>query len=182
MKLNTNRIYNDYEYYINNSNFARGSMKRRLLKDKYLVEKCYICGLGNLWNGKPLVHVLDHINGDSKDNRLSNLRLVCPNCDSQLDTFTGRNIKKESNSLKIRNKNNSKSRKINKVKCIKCESFVNENSKSGLCVTCFNKSKRKVKNRPSIIELKNMIDSGLSLEKIGQIYGVTGNAVKKWLR
>ena len=52
---------------------------------------CAICGLGELWNGQPLVLVLDHIDGDATNNWRTNLRLVCPNCDSQLPTYKSRN-------------------------------------------------------------------------------------------
>lgn len=53
--------------------------------------RCAICGAVDTWNGKPLVLVLDHIDGDSTNNRRENLRLVCPNCDSQLPTYKSRN-------------------------------------------------------------------------------------------
>ena len=53
--------------------------------------KCAICGIYREWNGRPLTLVLDHIDGDSTNNRRQNLRLVCPNCDSQLPTFKMRN-------------------------------------------------------------------------------------------
>lgn len=62
---------------------------------KYLVglnNSCSICGLPNTWNNKKIVMVLDHIDGNSSNNDLSNLRLVCPNCDSQLDTYKSKNI------------------------------------------------------------------------------------------
>ncbi|WP_420846502.1 HNH endonuclease [Nocardioides solisilvae] len=52
---------------------------------------CALCARPGVWNGRPLVLVLDHIDGDSENNRLENLRLVCPHCDSQLDTFKARN-------------------------------------------------------------------------------------------
>jgi len=52
---------------------------------------CAICGAAGMWLGLPLALVLDHIDGDPTNNRRENLRLVCPNCDSQLPTFTSRN-------------------------------------------------------------------------------------------
>lgn len=54
--------------------------------------KCCICGQPNTHNGEELVFILDHINGDSTNNDEENLRLVCPNCDTQLPTFKSRNI------------------------------------------------------------------------------------------
>lgn len=53
--------------------------------------KCAICGIPNIWNGKALVFVLDHIDGHANNNNRDNLRLVCPNCDSQLDTYKSKN-------------------------------------------------------------------------------------------
>ena len=52
---------------------------------------CSICGLQPLWNGVTLAFVLDHVDGDSTNNARENLRLICPNCDSQLPTFKMRN-------------------------------------------------------------------------------------------
>lgn len=52
--------------------------------------KCVICGISS-WNNKALVLVLDHIDGNPENNHPSNLRLVCPNCDSQLATYKCRN-------------------------------------------------------------------------------------------
>lgn len=58
---------------------------------KYLVEKrgmfCESCGISNEYNGKPLVLQLDHVDGNSDNNLPSNLRLLCPNCHSQTDTY-----------------------------------------------------------------------------------------------
>ena len=54
---------------------------------------CAICGCKPEHNGKPLVFVLDHIDGDASNNCRDNVRLVCPNCDSQLDTFKSKNKK-----------------------------------------------------------------------------------------
>jgi hypothetical protein len=73
------------------SNTSR--LKERLIREGSLENVCSICGQKPLWNGKPLVMVLDHINGESSDNRIENLRIVCRHCDSQLETFAGRNVK-----------------------------------------------------------------------------------------
>lgn len=75
------------EVMIKNSTYSRACLKKRLIKEGILKNKCSECGLENNWNGKPITMVLDHINGKNDDNRLENLRLLCPNCNSQTDTF-----------------------------------------------------------------------------------------------
>jgi Zn finger protein HypA/HybF involved in hydrogenase expression len=75
------------------SKYSRHCVKGRLIKEKILIEKCALCGQLPEWQGKKLVFVLDHINGTNNDHRLENLRFLCPNCNSQTDTFTGRNVR-----------------------------------------------------------------------------------------
>lgn len=65
-------------------------LKNRLLKENLLENKCQWCGLQDIWNKKPINLQLDHINGKKNDNRIENLRLLCPNCHSQTDTFCGK--------------------------------------------------------------------------------------------
>lgn len=71
-----------------------GASLRNCIRD-YIYNKqnglCAICGMSNTWNGKDLKFVLDHIDGDASNNKECNLRLICPNCDSQLDTYKSKN-------------------------------------------------------------------------------------------
>ena len=80
---------------INSGVIKDNSTIRKMVRKWDLIpsEKCAICNEKPLWNGKPLTFVLDHINGKHSDHRLDNLRFICPNCNSQTPTFSGRNRK-----------------------------------------------------------------------------------------
>ena len=81
----------DDEIFVENSTYVNNtSLKKKLLKMNVIEYKCAICGISE-WLGNSLSLQLDHINGNNKDNRLENLRLLCPNCHSQTSTFSGRN-------------------------------------------------------------------------------------------
>lgn len=74
--------------------FCNGGYTPKNFKQEFLAEQngvCAICGGEQIHNGKPLVFVLDHIDGDASNNKRENLRMICPNCDSQLDTFKSKN-------------------------------------------------------------------------------------------
>lgn len=82
------------EILVEGSSYYTNDLKRRLIAEGMVEEVCAVCGLGPLWNGLPLVLVLDHINGVNNDHRRENLRLLCPNCNSQTETFSGKHKKR----------------------------------------------------------------------------------------
>lgn len=79
-----------YEKILDGSIESFSSIKAFLLDTKGI---CSECGVGQIYNNKPLSLHCDHIDGDSDNNKLNNLRLLCPNCHSQTETFCGRNKK-----------------------------------------------------------------------------------------
>ena len=76
---------------VKNSTYSNTSfLKKRLIESGLLKNECHLCYI-NTWCDEPLVLRLDHINGIGEDNEITNLRLLCPNCDSQTPTYKGRN-------------------------------------------------------------------------------------------
>jgi Zn finger protein HypA/HybF involved in hydrogenase expression len=80
------------EYLKEDSVVQSFKLKGRLISEGLKEHKCECCGITE-WNGKPAPIELDHINGDHHDNRLENLRILCPNCHAQTDTYRGKNKK-----------------------------------------------------------------------------------------
>lgn len=103
--------------------FNSANLKKKLLKHNLINYECQICGIKE-WNGIDLVLQLDHINGKSNDNRLENLRLLCPNCHSQTETYAGEKKKQ----LPIREKYKfcqmCKNPVDNKIFCDSCDSKI----------------------------------------------------------
>lgn len=78
------------ELLIKGSNYQSFKLKNRILLEGLKENKCEVCGISE-WQGKKLALHLDHVNGDKTDNRLKNLKLLCPNCHSQTETYCGKN-------------------------------------------------------------------------------------------
>lgn len=139
---------------------------------------CDICGQPVLWNEKPLTMILDHIDGDNHNNQLDNLRWICPNCNSQLDTFAGRNNKSrhaKNGKIQYMSVNDRK----NNVKiCPICN--INEISiSSTMCIDCYHK--KISEHIPPKEDLEKLIYN-TPFTKIGEMYGVTDNTVRKWCK
>ena len=91
-EFKSKKFYKDFLE--NNNKYCNIAYCLRPLKPYFLLEqnhKCNICGIDNVWNGKELIFVLDHIDGNAANNKRVNLRLICSNCDSQLDTYKSKN-------------------------------------------------------------------------------------------
>lgn len=160
---NRNKIILDDDIFVQNSIYMRKLVKERLIKHKLIKYSCVFCGNDGNWMGKKISLILDHINGINNDNRLENLRFVCPNCGATLDTFCGKNVK------------NSKYKKENVCACGNVIS-----TKTKLCVKCASINMRKV-TRPNLKILLNDIKE-LGYSGTGRKYGVSDNAIRKWIK
>lgn len=147
-----------------NSTYSRSTLKKRLI-DKNLIEnKCGECGLDALWNSSPLILILDHINGVNDDNRLSNLRLLCPNCNSQTKTFC-RGTWAKPEPKRCKNCNIEISKKS--VRCSKCDGLSKRNQHKINWPDDFN------------LVLDNYRKYGFAAT--GRLYNCSDKAVKKFL-
>ena len=79
------------EILVEESTYNRAHLKRRLYEAGLKQPVCELCDQGEIWRGKRMALILDHINGKRADNRIENLRIVCPNCAATLETHCGEN-------------------------------------------------------------------------------------------
>ena len=151
---------------ITDSSYSRKNLKQRLYKEGLKEHKCELCGQNEIWLGKKMSLILDHINGVWNDNRIENLRIICPNCNATLDTHCGKNLTKR-NKKKIENN-------ISILKNVDFRKILTK-EKINSCL-----QRRKVE-RPDynvlIIEIEEM-----GYVATGRKYGVSDNAIRKWLK
>lgn len=163
------------EVLVEGSHYSRDHLKRRLYDEGIKSRGCELCGQGEEWRGSKMSLILDHVNGVSTDNRIENLRIVCPNCAATLDTHCGRKNRRE----------------VEPRACLHCgRSFNPRYETHRYCSQpCGVHSKgprspppeRRKVPRPSYDQLMADVKS-MSLLAIGRKYGVSDNAVRKWIR
>ena len=157
-----NGSYNDYK-----------KVKRIIIKENLIEYKCSICLIDN-WLLKNLTLQLDHINGIKTDNRLENLRLLCPNCHSQTDNFCGKNAAKNY----TKNDKGDIIKIIKENHCMVCNKKIH--IKSIWCNRCRGEKQHKIIWPPisDILELTQKY----GFSETGRRLGVSDNAVRKYIK
>jgi hypothetical protein len=160
---------------VTGSNYSRGHLKDRLYAEGLKQRVCELCGQGELWHGRRMSLILDHINGIGDDHRLENLRIVCPNCAATLSTHCGRN----------------KPHEPVEQPCARCgELFVKRRREQRYCsFECGRRWSRAGLSRPGARRVERPPYEQLMREiretsyvAVGRRYGLSDNAIRKWVR
>jgi hypothetical protein len=160
---------------VKDSTYSRTSLKTRLYEAGLKERRCELCGQDENWNGRRIGLIIDHINGVRNDHRLENLRIICPNCAAGLDTHCGRKNRIE----------------LEPRSCLRCaKSFMpnypQQRYCSRACGIRWDRRGRKVPGarkveRPGHSQLLREVQE-LGYVAVGRKYGVSDNAVRKWMR
>lgn len=164
------------EILVENSLFSNTTiLKNKLFKSGVKKRKCESCGQGEVWNGKKMALHLDHINGVNNDNRIENLRILCPNCHSTTKTYGGKNARKNKKGTAFQKFSYEEDLKRNTCKC-----GSKKYKRSKFCLKCSHESQRKVK-RPDLKLLKKEVEE-FGYSATGRKYGVSDSAIRKWIK
>lgn len=177
------------ELLVENSTYQSTKLKKRLLKENVKEYRCEHCGLTD-WLGENINLELHHLNGNHYDNRLENLKLLCPNCHtlyhSKLRDTTRYNKEKIgiSELEKEQSKQTNASIIIKKEKpknyCLVCGKELEKRQTKYCSYEC---AKKSISKKPTYDELLLTLQSNdYNLTKTGKIYGVSSNAIKKWCK
>lgn len=161
---------------IGGSGWGSHQIKIKLFEFEIKKRKCEKCNQNEIWCNEKLGLELHHNNGDKNDNRLENLTILCPNCHSQTTSFSQGKVRGMKNKEITYNKKiKSDIRKLNNV----CGCGKTIRTRSKMCKDCYRIKQRKV-NRPSLKILQEEIKI-LGYCATGRKYGVSDNAIRKWL-
>lgn len=154
---------------------SSSNLKKRLIKCGLLEEKCSRCEIIE-WQGEKLSLQLEHKNGESIDNRIENLTLLCPNCHSLTSTYCRKKSSLKQKPVKL-SYSAKTVRKLNN--CMNCSKLI---SKGALrCKPCTGRLLPTKISWPSYDELKSMIESSSYLA-VSKLLGVSDNAIRKRIK
>ncbi len=150
--------------------YVLGRILYKTLKNTISPIVCNDCGIGESYNGKFLRLQVHHIDGDNTNNEITNLSLLCPNCHSQTDSFCGKNKKRPAKFCECGVEIKQESKRCRKCNDVYRRTVSNKKIKKS--------NSRKLKFEVSKQELEKLIKEK-PLTKIAQMFGVSGNAIKK---
>ena len=159
------------EVLVEGSTYSRASLKQRLYDEGLKKPECEMCGQGEEWRGTKITLIIDHINGIPDDNRLENLRIVCPNCASTLDTHCGRRNKRPPRTCARCEEQFQPKTKLQKY----CSRYCGSRASATGSV-----SQRRCERPPYKLLIAEIEEYGYLA--VGRKYGVSDNAVRKWVR
>jgi len=165
---------------------STANLKRRLIKEGVFEDKCYECGLKE-WRGSKLPTELHHKNGNRRDNRLSNLIILCRNCHGLTQNFRQRNGRSSNGVLGQRKhkpgrNRTGRKRELNDRTCPTChKEFRPRRREQRFCsYTCSSLSRRK-RDRPNKAVLLRMVNES-SVCAVARDMGVSDNTIRKWIK
>ena len=166
------------DYLSNNQEIKSHSLKKRLISEGFFKHECATCGCSK-WFGAKIPLELDHIDGNNKNNGLSNIRLLCPNCHAMTDNYRGKNIKRE-----FKKKVGCVLSRPNKRKCVKnscLDCGITCSRQSLRCKSCAGVELQRGQTKRPLKEqlLKDKAELRF-FTRIGKKYSVSDNAVRKW--